>query len=35
MFFIADPKEIIAGKVTDVYFERALTILKAKKSTPS
>jgi nicotinate phosphoribosyltransferase len=34
MFFIADPKEIIAGKVTDVYFERALTILKAKKINP-
>jgi len=34
MFLIADPKEIIDGKVTDVYFERALTILKAKKINP-
>ncbi len=31
MFHIADPREIIEGKITDVYFERALKIIKAKK----
>jgi hypothetical protein len=30
MFFTADTKEIIDGKVTDVYFERAIMILRAK-----
>ena len=34
MFHTADPKEIIDGKITDVYFERALRILKAKKINP-
>lgn len=34
MFLTADPKDILDGKVTDVYFERALTILKAKKINP-
>ncbi len=34
MFHIADPKDIIAGKITDVYFERTLKILKAKKVNP-
>lgn len=34
MFLTADPKDILAGKVTDVYFERALAILKAKKINP-
>ena len=34
MFHIADPKDIIAGKITDVYFERTLKILKAKKINP-
>lgn len=34
MFHIADPKEIIEGKVTDVYFERSLRILKAKGVNP-
>ena len=34
MFHTADPKEIIDGKITDVYFERALKILKAKKVNP-
>src|SRR3990172_7712081 len=29
-FHIADPKEIKEGKITDVYFERTLTILKSK-----
>lgn len=29
-FHIADQKEIKEGKITDVYFERTLTILKAK-----
>ncbi len=31
MFHIADPKDIKAGKYTDVYFTRTLEILKAKK----
>jgi nicotinate phosphoribosyltransferase len=34
MFFTADPKEIIDGKVTDVYFERALMILRARGINP-
>ena len=34
MFHIADPKDIIAGKITDVYFERTLKILKARKVNP-
>jgi nicotinate phosphoribosyltransferase len=34
MFFTADPKEIIDGKVTDVYFERALAILRARGINP-
>lgn len=35
MFHVADPKDIIQGKVTDVYFERALRILKAKGVNPT
>ncbi len=34
MFHTADAKEIINGKITDVYFERTLKILKAKKINP-
>ncbi len=34
MFHTADPQDIIDGKITDVYFERALKILKAKKINP-
>jgi nicotinate phosphoribosyltransferase len=34
MFLTADPKEILAGRITDVYFERALAILKAKNVNP-
>jgi nicotinate phosphoribosyltransferase len=34
MFHTADPKDIIDGKITDVYFERALKILKAKRVNP-
>jgi len=34
MFSTADPKEVLDGKITDVYFERALAILKAKKINP-
>jgi nicotinate phosphoribosyltransferase len=34
MFLTADPQEILAGKITDVYFERALAILKAKNVNP-
>lgn len=30
MFNIAKPEDIKAGKVTDVYFERAINVLKAK-----
>jgi nicotinate phosphoribosyltransferase len=34
MFHTADPKDVINGKITDVYFERTLKILKAKKINP-
>jgi nicotinate phosphoribosyltransferase len=34
MFFTAEPKDIIDGKVTDVYFERALKILQSKGINP-
>lgn len=34
MFFTADPKDIIDGRITDVYFERALGILRAKGVNP-
>ncbi len=34
MFLTADPKEVLEGRITDVYFERALTILKAKGINP-
>jgi nicotinate phosphoribosyltransferase len=34
MFFTADPKDILNGKITDVYFERALAILKARGVNP-
>jgi nicotinate phosphoribosyltransferase len=34
MFLTADPADILSGKVTDVYFERALSILKAKNVNP-
>ncbi len=34
MFLTADTRDILAGNVTDVYFERALAILKAKKINP-
>ncbi len=34
MFHTAQPKDIIDGKITDVYFERSLKILKAKKINP-
>jgi len=34
MFHIAEPKDIIDGKITDVYFERSLKILKAKGINP-
>lgn len=33
-FHIATSEEILAGKVTDVYFERSLSILKAKGINP-
>ena len=34
MFLTADPEEILAGKITDVYFERTLEIMKAKNINP-
>jgi len=34
MFHTADQKDIIEGKITDVYFERTLKVLKAKKINP-
>jgi nicotinate phosphoribosyltransferase len=34
MFLTADPKEVLEGKITDVYFVRALEILKAKNINP-
>ncbi len=34
MFFTADPKDIVDGKITDVYFERALAIMKARNVDP-
>ncbi len=34
MFHTADSKDIINGKITDVYFERTLKILKAKGINP-
>lgn len=34
MFHTADPEDIIHGRITDVYFERSLKILKAKKINP-
>lgn len=34
MFHTADPKDIIDGKITDVYFARSLKILKEKKVNP-
>ncbi len=34
MFHTADPQDIINGKITDVYFERTLKILKAKGINP-
>ncbi len=34
MFHVADPKDILDGKITDVYFDRTLKILKAKGINP-
>ncbi len=34
MFHTADPQDILNGKITDVYFERTLKILKAKGINP-
>jgi len=31
MFHTANPKEIKAGKLTDIYFVRTMEVLKAKK----
>ncbi len=35
MFHTANPKDIIKGRITDVYFERTLKVLKAKGINPS
>ena len=34
MFHTADPRDILEGRITDVYFERTLQILKAKGINP-
>lgn len=34
MFHTANPEDILNGKITDVYFERTLKILKAKNINP-
>ncbi|MDA8172591.1 MAG: nicotinate phosphoribosyltransferase [Nitrospiraceae bacterium] len=34
MFYTADPGEVIAGRITDIYFDRTLRILKAKGVNP-
>src|SRR5512136_2034731 len=34
MFHSADPQDILDGRVTDVYFERTLAILKARGINP-
>ena len=33
-FHIAKPGDILKGRVTDVYFERSLRVLKAKRVNP-
>lgn len=34
MFHTAEPSEILSGKITDVYFERTLRVLKARGVNP-
>jgi nicotinate phosphoribosyltransferase len=34
MFHTADPKDVLDGKITDVYFDRTIQILKAKGINP-
>lgn len=34
MFHTADPEEVLGGRITDVYFERTLRILRAKGVNP-
>jgi nicotinate phosphoribosyltransferase len=34
MFHTAEPEDILNGRITDVYFERTLRILKAKRINP-
>ncbi len=34
MFLVAQPRDILNGKITDVYFERTLRILKARNINP-
>jgi hypothetical protein len=31
MFHTANPRDVLRGKIKDVYFERTLKILRAKK----
>ncbi|UCF86817.1 MAG: nicotinate phosphoribosyltransferase [Nitrospiraceae bacterium] len=35
MFHTAEPEDILNGRITDVYFERTLRILEAKKTNPT
>lgn len=34
MFHTADPQDILSGKITDVYFQRSLRVLRAKGINP-
>ena len=34
MFHTAEPKDVLDGKITDVYFERTLKILKSRRINP-
>lgn len=34
MFHTADPEDVLKGKITDVYFDRTMKILQAKKINP-
>lgn len=34
MFHTADPRDILDGRITDVYFERALAVIKARGVNP-
>ncbi len=34
MFLTADPREVLEGRITDIYFERALAVLRARNINP-